>query len=100
MIQTSIGTLQVGSPWLARQWVNTIPGVTVTTGITQNNLTIRAGNKRPSFTTAQSSLTPPSVFVSGTAPGTVTIPLPDTGSEDFGFFIGGEFTYINRNTQA
>lgn len=53
MIQTSIGTLQVGSPWLARQWINSIPGIVATPGITQNNLTIRAGNKRPSFTTAQ-----------------------------------------------
>lgn len=97
MIKTSIGTLQVGSPWLARQWVNTIPGVMVTTGITQNNLTIRAGNKRPSFSAAQSSLTPPPA-VSGPPPGTVTLPLPDTGSEDFGFFIGGEFTYINRRS--
>lgn len=53
MIQTSIGKMQVGSPWLARQWINSIPGITVTPGITQNNLTVRAGNKRPSFTTAQ-----------------------------------------------
>ncbi len=53
MIQTSIGPMQVGSPWLSRQWVNSIPGVQVTPGITQNNLTIRAGNRRPSFTTGQ-----------------------------------------------
>lgn len=52
MIQTSIGKMQVGSPWLARQWINTIPGITATPGISQNNLTIRAGNARPSFTTA------------------------------------------------
>lgn len=53
MIRTSIGTLQVGSPWLSRQWINSIPGIVVTPGITQNNLTIRAGHARPSFTTAQ-----------------------------------------------
>lgn len=53
MIQTSIGQMQVGSPWLSRQWINSIPGVSVTPGITQNNLTIRAGNRRPSFTTGQ-----------------------------------------------
>ena len=56
MIQTSIGTLQVGSPWLSRQWVNSIPGIQVTTGITQNNLTIRAGHRRPSVNTDQSML--------------------------------------------
>ena len=53
MITTSIGSIQVGSPWLARQWVNSIPGISVTPGITQNNLTIRAGNQRPSVTTTQ-----------------------------------------------
>ncbi len=94
MIQTSIGKMQVGSPWLARQWINTIPGVMVTSGITQNNLTIRAGNKRPSFTTGQSSMMPIPVPVSSSPPGTITIPLPDTGNLDFGFFIGDEFTYI------
>lgn len=54
MIQTSIGSMQVGSPWLARQWINAIPGITATPGIAQNNLTIRAGTPRPSFTTASS----------------------------------------------
>jgi hypothetical protein len=54
MIPTSIGTLQVGSPWLSRQWINSIPGISATPGISQNNLTLRAGNKRPSFTTGQS----------------------------------------------
>lgn len=53
MIKTSIGTLQVGSPWLSRQWVNSVPGVQVTSGITQNNLTIRAGSRRPSVTTSR-----------------------------------------------
>ncbi len=53
MIQTSIGTIQVGSPWLSRQWINTIPGISVTPGITQNNLTIRAGNHRPTVITSQ-----------------------------------------------
>ncbi len=57
MIQTSIGSIQVGSPWLARQWINSIPGISVTAGITQNNLTIRAGNSRPSVTTTQSTVT-------------------------------------------
>lgn len=56
MIRTSIGTMQVGSPWLARQWINSIPGISVTPGITQNNLTIRAGNRRPSFSSGQSAL--------------------------------------------
>ena len=27
MIPTSIGILQVGSPWLSRQWINSIPGM-------------------------------------------------------------------------
>ena len=53
MIQTSIGNVQVGSPWLSRQWINSIPGISVTPGITQNNLTIRAGNQRPSVNTSQ-----------------------------------------------
>lgn len=93
MIPTSIGTLQVGSPWLSRQWINSIPGVQVTPGITQNNLTIRAGNQRPSITTGQSAQ-----GSGGSAPGTVSIPLPGTDNEDFGFFIGGEFTYIKRRS--
>jgi hypothetical protein len=89
MIPTSIGTLQVGSPWLSRQWISSIPGVAVTTGITQNNLTIRAGNHRPTFTTGQSAFIP-SGGTGGGGGGTGG----GTGGGGGGGDDGGGYTYF------
>lgn len=87
MIRTSIGTLQVGSPWLSRQWINTVPGIQVTAGITQNNLTIRAGNRRPSVSTR-----PGWSGTSGGTPGGGT--GGNGGNGGTGGDDGGDFTYF------
>lgn len=47
--RTTLGNMRVGSSWLDRQWVRSVPGVTITHGITQNNLIIRQGHQRPYF---------------------------------------------------
>ncbi|OYW74639.1 MAG: hypothetical protein B7Z37_16955 [Verrucomicrobia bacterium 12-59-8] len=82
MIQTSIGSVQVGSPWLSRQWINSIPGVQVSPGISQNNLTVRARYRRPTFSTSQGSFS-----TSGGSDGT------GGGSGGGGSGGGGGFTY-------
>lgn len=101
MIQTSIGPMQVGSPWLSRQWINSIPGVQVTPGITQNNLTIRAGNRRPSFTTGQSAQSSTSGGTGGTGgSGGTGGTGSGTGGSGGWVFLNGSWTYDNGGPDA
>ena len=89
MIQTSIGNVQVGSPWLSRQWINSIPGISVTPGITQNNLTIRAGNQRPSVSTSPGVASAGTSGSSGSIGGGISV--GGGGSSDSG---GDSYTYF------
>lgn len=46
-MNTSMGSMPVGSSWLDRPWIVQTPGVSVMAGISQNNLVVRTKDLRP-----------------------------------------------------
>jgi len=56
-MNTSKSSVNSSNSWLSRQSVKHDPGIIVTHGITQNNVTIRTGSRRPTFKTEDTNFT-------------------------------------------